>query len=30
MDAQDLTNDTAVRRLAAAPGWYTADLPRAS
>ena len=29
MDAQDLTRDTAVRRLAAAPGWYTADLPHA-
>jgi hypothetical protein len=29
MDAQDLTSDTAVRRLAAAPGWYTADLPHA-
>ncbi len=24
----DLTKDTAVTRLAAAPGWYTADLPR--
>jgi hypothetical protein len=29
MDAQDLTRDTAVPRLAAAPGWYTADLPHA-
>jgi acyl-CoA thioesterase len=25
----DLARDTAVSRLAAAPGWYTADLPRA-
>jgi len=29
MDPQDLTRDTAVTRLAAAPGWYTADLPTA-
>ncbi len=29
MDAADLRRDTAVTRLAAAPGWYTADLPRA-
>ena len=27
--AGDLTKDTAVTRLAAAPGWYTADLPHA-
>jgi acyl-CoA thioesterase len=29
MDAPDLRRDTAVTRLAAAPGWYTADLPPA-
>lgn len=27
MDARDLADDTAVKRLKAAPGWYTADLP---
>ena len=29
MDGRDLRRDTAVTRLAAAPGWYTADLPPA-
>jgi acyl-CoA thioesterase len=29
MDGRDLRRDTAVTRLSAAPGWYTADLPRA-
>lgn len=27
MEARDLAEDTAVQRLKAAPGWYTADLP---
>lgn len=29
MSSNDLARDTAVTRLAAAPGWYTADLPSA-
>lgn len=29
MEPHDLSRDTAVTRLAAAPGWYTADLPTA-